>query len=712
MRSQIVNRLRSNSTPLKSVPPAPTSSDYSTALANLAARIIYRSPLPSQNDLPVFILNGAAFPDAKTTDYDTLLPYVLSRLPDDEELIGGHGYEVIFFAGAGGNAATQTKKGRPSWQWFMQAYHVLTRAKRKRLQKLYIVHDKNFIKVLIEFFASVVSPKFRKKLIHVSTLSALALHIPIEDLLIPPSAYFTDRRKSTIIYAPYSSGRRAFGVHNPLLAPGDGSVRLPRVLRETTSFVIMDDNIKADGIFRVNARAQTVDILKEAYDRAQKFIVWKDLNTVSASSYYKEGTGHVWIEELDQVEGYELHVAASLIKLWYKELRGPIFPPSSYQGMEKYYGSPDVPLEVPQLLTMLSMEDEWSPISSKTSRQILKLHLLPLLSRVAAFQDRNQMTPENLAVCFAPSLLCGPDPIEDLKMSTIVRRILVAMIVHWESDLAPFFGANLETFENSLRMPEAPEDREDPLEEDRMKNMDETQSVGITLLDNDDSDEEMETLPALPPRPRATTDISGIHREPNHFDVGPTNGINPVNEALSNGVGPVRRKPSPFDNALLNGTSYINDDTFTEDGASDAGLLNTTSPVRRKPAPALLPLPQYSSIMSGRPPTLQGTRYSNTVPTEEGDDFEEVDDMYDADNLPLYEEQLPIYHEPSRRAPSPPPKSEPTRPAPSPPPNSEPTRPAPSPPPNSEVTRPAPSPPPVAEPSIQRKPLPKPATWG
>lgn len=316
MRSQIVNRLRSNSTPLTSVPPASTSNDYSTDLANLAAQIIFPSPLPSQNDLPVFILNGAAFPDAKTTDYDSLLPYVLSRLPDDEELIGGHGYEVVFFAGSGAIAATQTKKGRPSWQWFMQAYHALTRAKRKRLQKLYIVHDKNFIRVMIELFASVVSPKFRKKIIHVSTLSGLALQIPIEDLLIPPSAYLADRRKSPDIYAPYASGRRAFGVHNPLPLSADGSVRLPRVLRETTSFVIMDDNITAEGIFRVSARAQAVDILKEAYDRGQKFIVWKEVNTVLASSYYREGIGHVWVEELDRAEGYELHVAAALIKLW------------------------------------------------------------------------------------------------------------------------------------------------------------------------------------------------------------------------------------------------------------------------------------------------------------------------------------------------------------------------------------------------------------
>lgn len=170
MRSQVAKRLRSNSTPLQSVAPAPSSTEYSVPLANLAARILYRSPLPSQNDLPVFILNSWAFPDARETDYDTLLPYVLARLPDDEALIGGQEYEVVFFAGGGagisGNEVGQNKKSRPGWGWFLQAYHILTRATRKRLQKLYIVHEKNWIRVLVETFATVASPKFRKKIVH------------------------------------------------------------------------------------------------------------------------------------------------------------------------------------------------------------------------------------------------------------------------------------------------------------------------------------------------------------------------------------------------------------------------------------------------------------------------------------------------------------------------------------------------------------------
>ena len=169
MRSQIAQRLRSSSlqsSSLSSVPPPPTSSEYSTTFEKLAIRILYRSPLPSQHGLPVFILNAAAFPDPKIVDYDTVLPYVLARLPGEEELIGGQGYEVVFFAGGNGDGVTAIKRGRPGLGWFVQAYHLLTRATRKRLQKLYIVHERSWIRMLVEMFSTIVSPKFRKKIVH------------------------------------------------------------------------------------------------------------------------------------------------------------------------------------------------------------------------------------------------------------------------------------------------------------------------------------------------------------------------------------------------------------------------------------------------------------------------------------------------------------------------------------------------------------------
>ena len=498
----------------------------------------------------------------------------------------------------------------------------------------------------------------------VSTLSGLALYIPIEDLLIPPSAYLADRRKSPDIHAPYVSGRRAFAVKHPLHTAADGSIRLPRVLREATSFVLMEDNIKIAGIFRVSARAQTVEVLREAYDRGQKFIVWKERNTVLASSHRREGVGDVWVEELEQTEGFDLHAAAALIKLWYKELREPVFPPTSYEILDKNYGDPNHGLEPAQLLAMLSMRDERAPVCNETSSRILKMHLLPLLSKVTQYQDWNQMTPDNLAMCFAPSLLRGPDPVEDLKLSTIVRRILVAMIEHWR-DLEPLLDTSYENFEESLRMPEAIVDREDPLEEAQNNQFlkIETQISGITLQDNEDSDEadegDVESPPPLPPRPRAATVAREAFARENPFIVASSESTNASNVHLSSRAGLTSTGAlndalvSPHsslltgsvEGSLPNGSS-TSPGPYSKTDGTDAGISHNVSPLRRKPAPTLLPPPRYSTVVTNRPAALQGIQQYNSVPPED----DSPSRMIGANDLPVYQEGLQRHEEP---APSP-----------------------------------------------------------
>ncbi|KAG8527922.1 uncharacterized protein KY384_006838 [Bacidia gigantensis] len=528
-----VNRLRANSIPLNTIPPQQTSVDYSQDLAHLATTIIYRSPLPSRDGLPLFILNSAAFPDANQEYYDELLPYVLARLPDDEELIGGLEYEIVFFAGGnpGGSFANKTvspvddehdedgnkpqKEKSPGFGWFMRAYNVQTRAARKRLRKLSIVHEKRWVRVIMEMFATVVSPKFRKKVVHASTLTALALHLPIEDLLIPPSAYFTDRKKLSDIYVPYASGKRAFGVQIPFPLSADDTPRLPRILRETSSFVLNQDIVETQGLFRVSARQQTVEVVREAFERGQKFIVWKDGPTTVTFPPFKEGFGDVVIEAnlLDQMDGYDAHTAAALIKLWYKELKEPLFPQSSYQAIRRFYGDNEKTLDANELFQMLEPGVEYSPLAP-SARMILKKHMLPLLSHVSSHAESNKMTPFNLAVCFAPVLLHGPDPMEDVKISTTIRKILETMIEKWHGELAPVLGLTKEDFENDLRMPANADDREDPIEEINGRNVSENQISGIALLNNDNSSSEAmdgesdnDLRPPLPPRPARTVTV-------------------------------------------------------------------------------------------------------------------------------------------------------------------------------------------------------------
>ncbi|KKY14513.1 putative rho-type gtpase activating protein rga7 [Diplodia seriata] len=388
MRAQIAQRAgRLRSTSLSAVPPPRASADYDHDLARVAASILYRTPVPSDSGLPIYILNAAALPDVDEADFDSLLPYVLARLPGEEELLSGTEYEVIFFAGGDAERAAGARKNRPGWGWFIQAYHVLSRAMRKRLQKLYIVHERSWVRILVEMFSTIVSPKFRRKIVH--------------------------------------------------------------------------------GIFRIPPHSRLKEILKEAYDRGQKYILWKENGVMLPLPPFDDSNvTKAIVEEVDARDCYGVFLAAGLTKTWYAELRQPIFPQSAYRELRSLFGDPDEPPSRKALVELISPKSEWSAIPA-ISREILVRHLLPLLSIVAAHQDYNKMSAENLAVCFAPTLVCGPDQIEDAKMSSVVRRIMTEAIDTWDEGLREDCGVDSATFERDLQPPQDPKEYDDPLESSR-----------------------------------------------------------------------------------------------------------------------------------------------------------------------------------------------------------------------------------------------------
>lgn len=489
---------RRRSSSISTVPPPRSSSDYSSEHAAIAASILYRSPLPSQSGLPIYILNAAAFPDAYEVDYDTLLAYVLARLPGEEELIAGEDYEIVFFAGGQPDSATSEKKTGPGLGWYLQTYHVLSRAIRKRLAKLYVVHERSWVRVLIEVFGTIVSPKFKKKIIHVNTLSGLALHMPIEQLLIPPSVYLHDRRIAQDIYAPYVSGRRAFGAYEPLPRYPDGTIRLPRILRETTTFLCHGDHLKTEGLFRIPPHSQLLSILREAYDRGQNFIVWKEGSVVWA----QPGMDPSILREVHQADTYNVHLAAGMIKLWYRELKEPIFDESCYVEARRRFGDIEKDLTVDDLADIVSPSSTTSFLSS-SARLIATLHLLPLLSLVASHEPANRMTPENLAICFAPTLVCGSDQLADAKMTSIVRRFLEAAIQAWPKGLREACNIAPDAFAAAISPPADPQHYEDPLHEGfRPNHRNNVQDEARRALLDQYSDSDR---PALPPRPRTSS---------------------------------------------------------------------------------------------------------------------------------------------------------------------------------------------------------------
>ncbi|KAK4610694.1 Rho GTPase-activating protein 8 [Fulvia fulva] len=498
------NRARSGS--LSTVAPAETDDDYIPELAAVAASILYKSPLPSLEGRPIYILNAAAFPDAFDVDYDSLLAYVLARLPGEEELIQGAEYEIVFFAGGTPDNATAEKKSGPATGWYLQAYHVLSRATRKKLQKLYIVHPRTWVRVLISVFGTIVSPKFRRKIVHVTCLSQLALHVPVEKLVIPPTAYLQDRKVSPDVYAPFMTGKRAFGVRHPLPKNIDsGETRLPRVLRETTSFLLMPPNIKTEGIFRIPPHSTLLGILKEAYDRGQQFIVWKERD----ATFVQPDMPPALVDEVKLEDAYGVHLAASLIKQWYRDLKEPIVPESSYTVLREKYHDPTTEVTPEDLVDFIIPTSIASPLTV-TAREIMIRHLLPLLSAVALHEADNKMSAENLAICFSMCLICGSDQLNDAQVSSIVKRILQAAIELWPQ-LRTGMNIDSKRFTVDLQPPADSREYEDPLESAKPKRISEAddgenEKGHRILLEDSDSSRSLSPegeKPALPPRRRS-----------------------------------------------------------------------------------------------------------------------------------------------------------------------------------------------------------------
>jgi Rho GTPase-activating protein 1 len=392
----------------------------------------------------------------------------------------------------------------------------------------------------------------------------------------------------------------------------NGETRLPRVLRETTSFILLDGVVQTEGIFRLSPPIKVREIVKEAYDRGQKFMVWKEAGKWTELPQYPGSVGtKEAAEEMAQEESFGVHVAASMIKLWYMELRVPMIPEEAYKRVREVVeqvpatttvNATDGEIQLEDLVNLFSPGSDTSPLGLRT-RTILSRHLFPLMWEISEHREQNKMTPENLAICFAPTLLCGHDQMEDVRMAGILKKVLATTVERWPA-IRQLFGIEESAFRDSLKNPKNWEDFEDPLDHSMDAVMGEKRggmaslpkiqtSQGIVLQDNDatssDYDDDVQELqsvgiasaeqspiaPPLPPRSTMSRPVSATSTPPLV-----------AQRALSNPL----KQPLPPTSAPM----YSADQDVT------------SSPLKRKPAPptsntAIPPLvlpPRYSTVMN------------------------------------------------------------------------------------------------------------------
>ncbi|KAK9457522.1 divergent CRAL/TRIO domain-containing protein [Dipodascopsis uninucleata] len=311
-------------------------------LRNIAEKILYSAGIEDPiTDTPLYILNATALPSPQEIDYSLLLPYLIQVVNN----IGD--YSLIAFAGGA--------PYRPSWTWMIHTYSTLNRDIRKRLKRLYIVHEGWWVRTIMEMIAGAVSVKFRQKVVHISNLSVLAQYLDIRFLPISLAVYVHDRRlqQRIEISTPYTT---VFGRDLPRTEV------IPTFWKQALDF-LMVNGIYADGIFRVSPKHDLVDILREAFDRCQLI----DLNE------------------------YGVHVTGSVIKLYLRLLPTPPLP---HALMNKF---PDF---IPSLENTIE-------VANALPRQTIVLFsgFIPLLRAVAMNERSTRMSVINLARCITPSLI-------------------------------------------------------------------------------------------------------------------------------------------------------------------------------------------------------------------------------------------------------------------------------------------------------------------
>ncbi|KAK9446420.1 uncharacterized protein V1518DRAFT_378829 [Limtongia smithiae] len=322
-------------------PPANAQSFSPIELRVIVEKILYPAGIDDPvTGTPLYVLNSTALPSAKVVSYSLLLPHLL-------DVIAGVDYSIVFFAGGA--------PYRPSWAWMIHTYSVLDRDVRKRLKRLYIVHENWWVRTIMEMVAGSVSGKFRKKAVHVPNISVLATFLDIRFIQIPLAVYMHDRRLEPRIQfeSPFPP---IFGRDLP------SKNVVPRFWRQCIHHLAVE-GIYTEGIFRVSPRMEHLEILREAFDRCQ----------------------------IVDLADYSPHVSASILKLFLRCLPTAPLPHGLLEQFPDFSPTKEYTVRVVNELARQTLE-------------LLAL-LVPLLRAVAKNEQNTRMTIVNLARAITPSLV-------------------------------------------------------------------------------------------------------------------------------------------------------------------------------------------------------------------------------------------------------------------------------------------------------------------
>ncbi|KAF4096669.1 rho GTPase-activating protein 4a [Onychostoma macrolepis] len=167
---------------------------------------------------------------------------------------------------------------------------------------------------------------------------------------------------------------------------------IPAVVESCIRFINLN-GLHHEGLFRVPGSQMMVNQLKDVFEKGDDPLTDGDC-------------------DMDSVAG--------VLKLYFRGLVKPLFPEDSYEQLMECGQIDDETKKVSQLKCVIS--------SYPTSLIIVMRYVFAFLHHVSQYSDENMMQPYNLAVCFGPSLVRGPnngDAAELQRINSLVKSIII-----------------------------------------------------------------------------------------------------------------------------------------------------------------------------------------------------------------------------------------------------------------------------------------------
>ncbi|XP_052823234.1 SLIT-ROBO Rho GTPase-activating protein 1-like isoform X2 [Octopus bimaculoides] len=173
---------------------------------------------------------------------------------------------------------------------------------------------------------------------------------------------------------------------------------IPLIIRSCIR-VINLHGIHHQGIFRVSGSQVEINEFKSSFEKGEDPLI-------------------------DMVDASDINSVAGVLKLYFRELREPLFPLHLFDELINCtrVEDPNVRIEkIKELITTLPR-----------SIFIVMRYLFAFLNHLSEYSDENMMDPYNLAICFGPTLLPIPPDRDQVSYQSNVNDLIKTIIINQE----------------------------------------------------------------------------------------------------------------------------------------------------------------------------------------------------------------------------------------------------------------------------------------